>query len=128
MARSIGIVVRRAPYGAIGAAEALRHAAGGLSFGVGTTLVLLEDGVYVAKADQDAERMGFTSLAEPLALYARQEGRVPDGTVLRGRVTAHGPALVARGLGPDELVEGVEVVDDAGLARLLGECDAVLTY
>ena len=128
MAKSLGIVVRRPPYGTINAGEALRHAAGGLGFGVATTLILLEDGVHVAKRGQDAGRLGFTSLAEPLAQYARQEGRASDGTVLRGRVVAHEPALVARGLGRDGLVAGVEVVDDAGLARLLGECDALLTY
>ncbi len=128
MVRSIGIVVRRAPYGTIGAAEALRHAAGGLSFGVVTTLILLEDGVFVAKRGQDAGRLEFTSLAEPLAQYSRQEGRASDGTVLRARVVAHRPSLRARGLGLDDLVAGVEVVDDAGVARLLGECDALLTY
>jgi sulfur relay (sulfurtransferase) DsrF/TusC family protein len=128
MARSIGILVRRAPYGTIGAAEALRHAAGGLSFGVATTLVLLEDGVFAAKAGQDAGHPGYTSLAEQLAQYARQEGRATDGTALRGRVVVHGPALRARGLERAGLVAGVEVVDDPGLACLLGECDALLTY
>ncbi len=128
MAKSLGIFVRQAAYGTTNAGEALRHAVGGLNFGVSTTLILLDDGVYVARATQDAERLGFTSLAGPLAQFACQEGRTPDGTPIRGRVVAHGPSMSARGLGQGSLVEGVEVVDDVGLARLLGECDALLAY
>ena len=128
MIRSLGIAVRRAPYGTISAGEALRHAAGAITYGVATTFVLLEDGVYVARADQAGERIGFTSLAEPLAQFAKHQGRDANGLPVQGRVVAHGPSLAARGLRGDKLVDGVEIVDDAALAELLGACDAVLTY
>lgn len=128
MARSMGIVVRAAPYGTINAAEALRHAAAGISFGVSTTLFLLEDGVYVAQVAQDGERVGFTSLTEPLAQYARQEGAGPDGSRIRGRVVVHSASLLERGMGVDKLVDGIEAVDDAGLAALLADCDTLLGY
>ncbi|MHB1131551.1 MAG: DsrE family protein [Chloroflexota bacterium] len=128
MAKVLGIVVRRAPFGTINASEAVRHAAGGVTFGLATALILVEDGVEVARAVQRGERIGFTSLAAPLGQYTKQEGSAADGSPLRGRVVAHGPALALRGLKPSDLVDGVEIVDDEGLARLLGECDAVLTY
>jgi sulfur relay (sulfurtransferase) DsrF/TusC family protein len=124
----MGIVVRRAPFGTINAAEAVRHAAGGLTFGVATTLVLLDDGVYVARDGQDGERIGFTSLSRPLAQCAQQEGTAADGRPIRGRVLVHGPSLAERGLSPELLVAGAEVMDDAGLAWALAEFDAVLTY
>ena len=128
MITSLGIVVRRGPYGSINAGEAIRHAGGGITHGVATTLIFLEDGVYVAVANQDGSRIGFTSLAAPLAQYGKQQGASASGLSLHGRVVVHGPSLAARGLREDGLVEGVEVVDDAALADLLGSCDAVLTY
>ncbi len=128
MAESLAIVVRAAPFGSINAAEALRHATAGINFGVATTLILLEDGVYVAERIQEGERLGFTSLAEPLARYARQENMLADGSVIRGRVAVHEPSLLLRGLEPDRLIEGIEIVDDGGLAALFAGCDAVLSY
>ncbi|MHB1131101.1 MAG: DsrE family protein [Chloroflexota bacterium] len=128
MARSLGIILRRAPFGAINAGEAVRHAMGGITFGVATTLVLLEDGVYVARDGQDGERLGFTSLSRPLAQCVQQAGATADGKPIQGRVLVHGPSLAARGLSGQVLVAGAEVVDDAGLARALAGFDAVLTY
>lgn len=128
MAEALGIIVRRAPFGTINASEAVRHAIGGIAFGIATALVLVEDGVEVARAVQRGERIGFTSLAEPLGQYLKQQGTAGDGSPLRGRVVAHGPALALRGLKPADLVDGVEIADDEGLARLLAECDAVLAY
>lgn len=128
MIKSLSIVVRRGPYGTINAGEALRHASGGITFGVATTLVLTEDGVYVAVADQHGERVDFTSLAGPVAQLTQQKGTMEDGSAIGGRVVVHEPSLVARGLAAGRLVAGVEIVDDAALANLLGECDAVLTY
>ncbi len=128
MAGSLGIVLCHAPFGTINAGEALRHAAGGITFGVATTLVLLEDGVYVARDGQDGERLGFTSLARPLVQFAQQQGTRADGRPIGGHVLVHGPSLAARGLSSEELVAGAEVIDDAGLARASAEFDAVLTY
>lgn len=128
MIKSLGIVVRRAPYGTINAGEALRHASGGITFGVTTILVLTEDGVYVAVSDQHGEQVDFTSLSGPLAQLIQQKGTTVDGSPIGGRVVVHEPSLAARGLAAERLVAGVEIVNDAAFANLLGGCDAVLTY
>jgi predicted peroxiredoxin len=49
MNRDILIVVRHGPYGGFQAAEGLRHANGALSLGFRPIVVLVDDGVYLAK-------------------------------------------------------------------------------
>jgi len=50
MNKDILIVVRHGPYGGFQAAEGLRHANGALSLGFRPIVVLVDDGVYLAKA------------------------------------------------------------------------------
>ncbi|MCL4370829.1 MAG: DsrE family protein [Chloroflexi bacterium] len=117
--RGMTIVVRRAPYGTIDAAEAIRHAAGGLNFKVPTTLLLMEDGVFVARRDQRPEGIGYLSLSRALEEYLARRGKDQDGEEIGGRVVVHAPSARERGLTPDDLIAGVRVVDEAESARLL---------
>ncbi len=116
---SLTILIRRPPYGQIHAAEAIRHLGGALGEGIQTNVLLVDDGVYVARDRQDAGNTGFTSLTEPLAK-----------SIAKGaRVYLHIPSAQARGLLTDEhFVIGVEQVDDVGLARLLTESELAMVY
>ena len=61
MSDSICMIIREAPYGTIQAAEAARHINGAIAGGLKTTVVLIEDGVYLAKEDQQARcRVDFS--------------------------------------------------------------------
>ena len=119
MKNSLCILIRRPPYGQIHAAEAIRHMGGALGEGIQTNLLLVDDGVYVARDRQDVGSTAWTSLVQPLA----------KGIAKGARVYLHTPSAQARGLLNDEhLIIGVEQVDDAGLARLLAKSDLVMVY
>ena len=122
------IVVRRAPYGTIDAAEAIRHAAGGLNFKVPTTLLLMEDGVFVARREQRPEGIGYLSLPRALEEYLARRGRGQEGEEISGRVAVHAPSARERGLAPEELIEGVSMVEGAESARLLAGGGWTLVY
>ncbi|MEW6233346.1 MAG: DsrE family protein, partial [Chloroflexota bacterium] len=64
MAESLCILVRKPPYGTIHAAEALRHAGGALKSSLKVTLVMIDDGVYLAKDWQQSADLDWVNLAE----------------------------------------------------------------
>ncbi|MCL4532458.1 MAG: DsrE family protein [Actinobacteria bacterium] len=122
------IVVRRGPYGTIDAAEAIRHAAGGLNFKVPTTLLLMEDGVFVARREQLPEGIGYLSLSRALEEYLARRGRGQEGEEIAGRVVVHAPSARERGLSPDDLIAGVSMVEEGESARLLADSGWTLVY
>lgn len=127
MAQSIGIILRRAPYGAIHAAEAIRHTIGAVTE-IKATIILMGDGVYAAQENQRAEGTGWTSLSEALkqalALSQAVRGKTDRGIA----VYAYQGALADRGLAAEGLVPGVQVIGDAELARLVAAMDAAMVY
>ena len=122
------IVVRRAPYGTIDAAEAIRHAAGGLNFKVPTTLLLMEDGVFVARRDQRPEGIGYLSLSRALEDYLARRGKGQEGEEIAGQVVVHGPSLKERGLAAEDLIPGAKVVEEAEATRILASGGWTLVY
>src|SRR3970040_1910183 len=73
------IVIRRAPYGWLAAAEGVRHLIGAVAAGMSVSAVLVDDGAYLARQGQDSERTGWTNLSDALgqALEPRAAGRCP---------------------------------------------------
>ena len=122
------IVVHRAPYGTIAAAEAIRHAGGGLSFQLPTTLLLMEDGVFVARRDQHPEGIGYLSLSRALEEYLARRVKGPEGREIGGQVVVHGPSTRERGLAPADLIAGTRVAEENETARLLAESGWTLVY
>ncbi len=119
MKNSLAILIRRPPYGQIHAAEALRHMGGALGDGIQTTVLLVDDGVYVARNGQNPGKTSFTALVDPLA----------KGIAKGARVYLHIPSAQARGLLDDpHLIGGVDCLDDDGLARVLAESEMVMVY
>ncbi len=119
MKNALSILIRRPPYGQIHAAEAVRHVGGALAEGIQTTVLLVDDGVYVARDGQDVGSTAWTSLVAPLA----------KGMTKGARVYMHAPSAQARGLLADEhFVAGVELIDDAEFARVLARSDALMVY
>ena len=128
MAKTLCVVLRKAPYGTIHAAEALRHINGGIAHGLKTTAIFIDDGVFTAKADQTAAEFGWTSLSETLQMTLRFSTTLPDGSPNRAQVWVHAPSLEARGLAPKDLMAGVKPINDEEMASLLAEAHAVLLY
>lgn len=122
------VVVRRPPYGTIDAAEAIRHAGGGLSFGVPTTLLLMEDGVFMARREQHPEAAGYLSLSRALEEYLTRRGQGKSGAEIAGRLMVHGPSARERGLGSEDFVAGAKVVEESEAAHILADGGWTLVY
>ncbi len=122
MQRSLCILVSRAPYGTVAAAEAVRHINGALTEGYTVVVALVDDGVWLGRSGQQAGEHGFTSLSEALrASLHPASGPAP-------RVVVHRPSLEQRGLSPDGLVPGLDTVDDAGLAGVITSAQFLLRF
>ncbi len=119
MKESLCVLIRRPPYGQIHAAEAVRHVGGALAEGIQTSVVFIDDGVYVLRDGQNMGDTAWTPLA-PALLKALAKG---------ARLFVHTPSAHTRGLLQDEhFVGGIEAIDDEGLARVLTASDAVMVY
>ena len=119
---SICVLISQAPYGTVHAAEAVRHVNGALANSFAAVAALVDDGVWVACRGQEAGATGYTGLGPALAeAMANRSGPVP-------RVVVHRPSLEGRGLSPADLLEGVELVDDQGLATLVAGSDYLLRF
>ncbi len=128
MAKTICVILRKGPYGSLDAAEVVRHLGGALSNGHCPVGLLVDDGVYLARAGQQAAGTGWTDLATALTDLLGQTAADPEGGARRAAVHVHGPSLRARGLRTNDLVSGCQVVDDAETAALVGQADATLVY
>jgi sulfur relay (sulfurtransferase) DsrF/TusC family protein len=117
MNRNILMVVRHGPYGGFQAAEALRHANGSLSLGFRPIVVLIDDGVYLARTDQDPGQSGWLSLGATLEeIIARGLYEKKDAP---GEFYVDSDSLRQRGLNPEDLVEGLEPIDHGKISDLM---------
>ena len=119
------IVIRRAPYGTLAAAEGVRHLIGATDAGVAVCAVLVDDGVYVAKQGQDPDDTGWASLSGALA---RTLGPRAMGSSAQPQVYIHRASAETRGLDDLDLIPGVESIGDAQLAGLLTSAEALLVF
>lgn len=122
MDKSMCILISRAPYGTVPAAEGVRHLSGALQSGLSAVAVLVDDGVWLARARQTPGGSGFTSLSE--ALHAA----LNSAALPLPRVLVHQPSLAERGLSPADLLAGVEFVDDTGLAQVVATNQYLLRF
>ncbi len=120
------VVLRHVPYGRLDAAEAVRHLSGAAANGLTPSALLLDDGVYLAKAGQ-VVGPGWSDLAAALqqVLHGGEAGAEQWSHVA---VYAHAQALQARGLAQADLVPGCQIADDATVAELVASADATLIY
>ena len=116
MNRDILMVVRHGPYGGFQAAEALRHANGSLSLGFRPIVVLVDDGVYLARADQDPGQSEWLSLGGTLEeIIARGLYEKKDAPA---EFYVDSDSLRQRGISPEDLVEGLEPITHEKIADL----------
>jgi uncharacterized protein involved in oxidation of intracellular sulfur len=111
------IVIQDAPYGSEKAYNALRYASALLTSQVAVTLFLLADAVGVAKRDQKTPT-GYYNTAHMLSQL------IAKGVKVRACATCS----AARGLGQEELVDGVEIGHMTDLAHWTKESDSVVTF
>jgi len=122
MADQVCILVHRPPYGAINAAEALRHLNGATAHGLETTAILLGDGVYVARTGQVLGTTGWRGLSSALenTLEHAEEGYP--------RLWVDEASLRARGIENRSLVPGAVVVNGPAIADAVSRARWVMVY
>jgi sulfur relay (sulfurtransferase) DsrF/TusC family protein len=117
MTKDILVVIRRGPYGGFQAAEGLRHANGAISLGFRPIVVLVDEGVYLAKTDQNSGQSQWLSLGETLEeIIARGLYEKKDAPA---EFYVEKESLAARGLHPENLVEDLEPIDHEKVSELL---------
>ncbi|MFO7752888.1 MAG: DsrE family protein [Desulfobacteraceae bacterium] len=117
MSKDILIVVRHGPYGGFQAAEAMRHANGSISLGFRPVVVLVDDGVYLAKEGQEPSQSQWLSLSETLeeiivrGLYEKKDNPA--------EFYVEQESLLKRGLEAEDLVEDLQAVDHNTVSELM---------
>ena len=117
MTTDILIVVRKGPYSGFQAAEALRHANGSLSLGFRPIVVLVDDGVYLAREGQAPGQSQWLALSETFdEIIARGLYENKDTPA---EFYVEEESLRQRGLTPEDLLESLEPVDSGKVAELM---------
>ena len=122
MAEAVCMIIRKAPYGSIHAAEAVRHVNGALSSGLEPIVILMGDGVYLAKDGQEATKVGWTALSAALGQVPGAQGGE------KARFYVHEGSLADRVLAPRDFVKGFTVISDQKLAEIVAGCRKVLLF
>jgi tRNA 2-thiouridine synthesizing protein C len=119
MGNTVAILMRKAPYGSVYTAEGFRSMMGIGVFEMDINVVFVDDGVYALVKGQDPAELDMKPLGEGFPM-------LPDFGVSKFYV--HEQSLSERGLTSDDLVMDVEILDDAGAARVLESSGIVLPF
>jgi tRNA 2-thiouridine synthesizing protein C len=119
MSDKVAVLMRKAPYGSVYAAEGFRSIMGIGVFEMDVSIVFVDDGVYTLVKGQDPAKLDMKPLGAGFPM-------LPDFDVTKFYV--HDRSLSERGLTPDDLVMDIEIVDDAGVAQVLQSCGIVLPF
>jgi len=114
----IAIILRRSPYGDINAAEAVRHALGGVADELGVALILLDGGVLLAKQGQDDTGTGFTNL----------EGALKDCINMGVDVYADKNSLREQHMDTTNIPEGIKVVNGSEIAEIIKDAKTTMIF
>lgn len=116
--KRVAMILRRPPYGDMNAAEAVRHAMGGIADDLGTDLVLVDGGVLLAKRGHDDRDTGFTNLGAVLR----------DCIEMGVMVYADKASLREQHLESADIVDGVKIVSAVEIAGLLEEARTTMIF
>jgi predicted peroxiredoxin len=114
----IAMVLKRPPYGDINAAEAVRHAMGGLAGDLSVDLILVDSGVLLARKDQDDTGTGFTNL----------EGALKDCIEMGVEVYADKASLREQHLEAADIVDGVKITNALQIAELIQDAATTMIF
>jgi predicted peroxiredoxin len=114
----ISIVLRKSPYGTVDAAEAVRHALGGITEDMETHLVLIDGGVNAARRGQYLASTGYASIEEGIR----------DCIDMGVTVSVDKESVVVSGMGPQDLVEGVNILSSSEIVGLIQKADTAMIF
>ena len=113
------VMLRKAPYGTVYAAEAIRAIMGLVSFEVEVEVLFIHDGVYVAKKHQDPEALDMKSLGAVLP-------QLKDMDI--EKFYACDQSLKERNLTIEDLTVEVELCTPDNFEQKLSEFDHILPF
>ena len=112
-------VNRKAPYGTIYALESLEVVLISAAFDQDVSLVFMDDGIYQIVKGQHTKAIDVKNFSPT---YRALEGYDIE------KLYVSKESLEQRGLTEDDLLVDVQVVDAAGMAKLMAEQDVVLSF
>jgi tRNA 2-thiouridine synthesizing protein C len=112
-------VNRRAPHGSIYALESLETVLIGAAFDQDVSMLFIDDGVYQLKKDQNPDELEFKNFSK--AYRALEMYDVEKLYVER-------ESLAERGLGEDDLLVDIELVERSAVSELVATQDVVLSF
>jgi sulfur relay (sulfurtransferase) DsrF/TusC family protein len=115
---SISIILRRPPYGTVDAAEAIRHALGGITEDMAVRLLLVDGGVHAARKGQEVEDTEYQSI----------ENGISDCIEMGVEVVVDKGSMREGGLEAEELIEGVNIANSYEIAEIVKESDTVMIF
>ncbi|MBI5741216.1 MAG: DsrE family protein [Nitrospirae bacterium] len=116
--KNIAIILRRSPYGDINAAEAVRHAMGGVADDLSVALILVDSGVLLAKQGQDDTETGFTNLGEVLT----------DCMEMGVDVYSDKRSIREQNMDTADIPEGIKVVTGPEIADIIKSAKTTMIY
>jgi sulfur relay (sulfurtransferase) DsrF/TusC family protein len=115
---NVTMILRKPPYGDINAAEAVRHALGGVSGDWKVSLILIDGGVLLARSGQDDVGTGFTNL----------EATLKDCCDMGIDVYADNLSLYEHSLKKEDIVPNVQIKNESEIASLIKTADKTLIF
>jgi tRNA 2-thiouridine synthesizing protein C len=112
-------VNRKAPYGTIYALESLEVVLISAAFDQDVSLVFMDDGIYQIVKGQHTKAIDVKNFSPT---YRALEGYDIE------KLYVDKDSLEQRGLTEDDLLVDVQVLDAAGMAKLMAEQDVVLSF
>ena len=114
----LAVILTKPPYGDIQAAEAIRHALGAVGDDIDVTLLLVDEGVYLAKKGQVVDGSGYTELGES----------VSDLIEMGCDVYAEKVSLREAGLDAEDIINNVKIVSGYEISETVKESDKTMIF
>lgn len=113
------LVNRKAPYGSIYALESLEVVLIAAAFEQDVSVAFIDDGVYQLKKGMQTKAIATKNFSPT---YRALEDYDID------KLYVESESLAARGLGAEDLITDVKLIDRAALAELMEQQDVVLSF
>lgn len=125
MPRRLVSLIRHAPGAPRGSEPALEANAYAVTQDVDLTVVLLSDAVRLAVAAAETRPRTIAGAAFPPAAPSHDLRALLESGI---RVLAHDDGMTSQGIAASDLLEGVQIADDATVAAAIDEAQGVLTW
>lgn len=116
--KKLAIVLMKAPYGDINAAEAIRHSLGAVGEELNVSLILVDGGALIAIKGQDEGDTEFTNLGNALK----------DCIDMDINVYAESSSLRDKHLEDSDIIEGIKIISASRVSQLVKEADKTMIF